>query len=180
MSAAGQQDKEGQSPVKAADADLARMLADADGAGFAPGEAPPPPLDPEQQKEAAIAQAATEFRGYLDALVEAATSMEIPKVAELLPEKRRDKIARAAGAVAIKRGWTLGDMFARWREEIELVEALSPILIFAGLQVWERLKARNAPALPKPAPAPAAATPAPIAPAGTKKPTFEVNGEPVS
>lgn len=160
--------------------DLSRMLADADGAGLAPGEAPPIALDPEQQKEAAIAQAAAEFRGYLDALVEAAGSMEIPKVAELLPEKRRDKIARAAGAVAIKRGWTMGDIFARWREEIELVEALSPILIFVGLQVWERLKARNAPALPKPAPAPAAvATPAPIAPAGTKKPTFEVNGEPV-
>lgn len=164
-----------QAPAGDMAATLKHMLAEADAAGLAPGEAPAPELDPEQQKAAAIAERAAEIAGYLDALVEAAKAADIPKLEELLPADRRAKIARAAGAVAVKRGWSTGDLFARWKEEIELVEALAPILIFAGTVLWQRIQPAK-PALPKPA---APQVPAAAAPASARKPLVEVNGQPV-
>lgn len=147
-----------------------------------------PPATPEQQQQdqqaETIAAAAKEARGYLDALAALAEEGGIKQVAELLPPDRREKIAQAFGAVAVKRGWTMGDLFTKWKEEAALVEACMPLLVYAGTLAWQSYRNKGKPALPKPEAAPEApaAPPAPAPeekPTAKKKPTFIINGEPV-
>lgn len=159
----------------------------------APGAPAAPAATPEQQAEQgkaeAIASAAQEARGYLDTLATLAEEAGIKPVAELLTPDRREKIARAFGAVAVKRGWTMGVLFTRWKEEAELVEACMPLIVYAGTLAWQSYRTKGKPTAPalhqeQPAPVPAPEAAPPAAPAAKtttkKKPTFVINGEPVA
>lgn len=167
--------------------DLAARAAAID-AGVIGGTAAPiatPEQQQSDQQAEAIAASAKEARGYLDTLAALAEEAGIKQVAELLTPDRRDKIAQAFGAVAVKRGWTMGVLFTRWKEEADLVEACMPLIVYAGTLAWQSYRNKGKPALPTPAPAAPAAPATPPAPApekttSKKKPTFVINGEPVA
>jgi hypothetical protein len=149
--------------------------------GAPAGQAPTPEAAADQAKGDAISAAAAEFRGYLDAAVAMATEAGIAKIPELMPAERREKIAAAFGAVAVKRGWTMGDLFAKWREEAALVEACMPLIIYGGMLAWDAMKKKNAPARIVPADAPGAAPVVPAAPPPGEKraPMVTINGAPM-
>lgn len=114
-------------------------------------KAGPSPAEPAPAGDPVIEETEEDYRVSLDYALDEWILPERPQLAPVYTAERRAKLAAATYALFKKRGWTMGGLFARWKEEVAMLLVVLPII-----RDTREAMARPAPAQAKARPADAA------------------------